>query len=535
MTVDGDDNAKEVKKKAVVVGGGPVGLATALTLSNAPHLYDVTLLEEAPKAAGYDPSKAYLYLVNPRGQEWTKRFPEVQRRLVERGSENSGMGNFMVVPANPADAIPDKVPFNNGTEPSYWIPRHSMVTLLEEVIEEQEAKRQNQNLEIGSIRVLPNQGCLSLTALDDGRVNVTAMDKADPEIRFERIFTGDLIVGADGMNSAVRNCLGDDTDPKATWLTMDHENFQVRYWKSPSSGLRMKILQLPPGFQIPVNDGTESIQTENEVIYVIRSVNKGPKDYISLGLLPVKDPNMVRPTNVVTRPNHDVWKIKSPKEMKIWFRKAFPRLNLEELISDAEWERFTSAQGTIFPKCQYCPGLQVSHPDGNTGVVLVGDAIHAFPPDIGQGINAGLGDVEALDRALKGKDIISGAEQSKKPPNLKEALEEYQRVRGPEIRSLIRLARFGSPYQYKQPLYKDRVGRFLWTANVAMRLLLNKVSFGLIPTASIMSAMDKNVTYRKLMRRADITTIALWSAVALLFWKVCLSALVRSLPGMLPV
>ena len=38
------------------------------------------------------------------------------------------------------------------------------------------------------------------------------------------------------------------------------------------------------------------------------------------------------------------------------------------------------------------------------GVVLVGDAIHAFPPDIGQGVNSALSDVVMLGEALDGAD-----------------------------------------------------------------------------------------------------------------------------------
>jgi hypothetical protein len=36
-----------------------------------------------------------------------------------------------------------------------------------------------------------------------------------------------------------------------------------------------------------------------------------------------------------------------------------------------------------------------------SAVVLVGDAVHAFPPDLGQGVNSALEDVFALHRALE--------------------------------------------------------------------------------------------------------------------------------------
>jgi len=321
--------------------------------------------------------------------------------------------------------------------------------------------------------------------------------------------------------SKVRDCLADDiTKPlKSTWLTNSPKKFRVRKWTSPASDLRMKVLQFPPGFEIPNSDGT-SLQTQSETVYAIRSVNKGPRNYVSLGLLPVKDPNMIRPTNVITRPNHDVWKLQNGAEIKEWFVAAFPRLDLDAMVDDTEWDRFAKAQGTSFPKCQYCPGLEVSSPDGSAGVALVGDACHAFPPDIGQGINAGLADLEALDRSLVGKDLITNEPSETPPATLGAALKTYEKVHSPEVASVIRLARFGSPYQYKQPLYKDRVGRFLWTVNVAFRLLLNKLSFGLIPPAAIMMVQNNALTFRQVMRRADLTTAGLTTCFALLMWKI---------------
>ena len=132
----------------------------------------------------------------------------------------------------------------------------------------------------------------------------------------------------------------------------------------------------------------------------------------------------------------------------------------------------------------------------------------------------------ALDRALQGRNIVTGAEESKsKPSNLGEALREYERVRGPEIKALIRVARFGSPYQYRQPLRKDRIGRFLWTVNVAVRLLLNKCSGGLVPKPAIMLMGGKELTFRQVMRRADLTTFALSALVFGLCWKIFLGGL----------
>jgi kynurenine 3-monooxygenase len=140
---------------------------------------------------------------------------------------------------------------------------------------------------------------------------------------------------------------------------------------------------------------------------------------------------------------------------------------------------------------------------------------HAYPPDIGQGVNAGLQDVVALDRALCNINIIhriddatSKEKTSTKTWNLGDALLAYQKNRGPEHAALIRIARFGGPYQYRQPWLRHRIGAMIWTMNFLFRTMVNKLSFGYISPPLLTLLSDPSLTYRHIMRRADITTFA---------------------------
>jgi acyl-CoA synthetase (AMP-forming)/AMP-acid ligase II len=125
-------------------------------------------------------------------------------------------------------------------------------------------------------------------------------------------------------------------------------------------------------------------------------------------------------------------------------------------------------------------------------------------------------------------DIVRGDDgTTQQPKQLGPALLSYQKNRRPEHAALIRLARFGSPYQYKQPWLRHRIGSMLWTANVIFRLLLNKVSLGRIPPAAIMiMATNHSFTFRQIMRRADLTACSLqflmlscFIRMALMRWK----------------
>jgi 2-polyprenyl-6-methoxyphenol hydroxylase-like FAD-dependent oxidoreductase len=529
----------------VIVGGGPVGLASALTLSNPPHSYDVTLLEKAPSLATiYDPTRAYQYNVNRRGLSWIDQYECVQTKLEARGSAPSatggGFGNIVYIPSDPGKPIPSKpqvaqVAGSKGSpaQPrvrSYWIPRHQMVEMLEECCRAQEEARiaavqsfsfaQSTKSEVlGSISILRGKNVIDLKVADQTthELKVVCADGAE--------YMAALVVAADGMDSAIRGCLATSPPPSpsgastdaAPWLHAHAPKFRIRRYRSPSTGLRMKSLQFPPDFVLTNTTG-ERIPTNSETMYVFRGVNTGPRDYVSLGLLPVKDPTLIRPANINTRPNHILWYMTEGSQVKEFFQRNYPRVNWDELVNDAEWDRFAKAAGTTYPFCQYSPGSAVVSPRGNTGVVLVGDACHAFPPDIGQGINAGLQDVVALDRALKGLDVATGQPPKSPVETLGQALLRYQANRGPEHAALIRLARCGAPYQYRQAWIRDRVGRFLWTMNVALRMFLNRVSAGLIPPAAILIAQDHTKSFRVVMRRASVTSRTLKLLAAAVTW-----------------
>jgi kynurenine 3-monooxygenase len=84
--------------------------------------------------------------------------------------------------------------------------------------------------------------------------------------------------------------------------------------------------------------------------------------------------------NVIARPNHDVWKINDPDELREWFQKAFPRMNFSKengVLPKEEWERFINEDGTRFPHCQYTNGVALNSIDKKSAVVLVGDALHS--------------------------------------------------------------------------------------------------------------------------------------------------------------
>lgn len=124
----------------------------------------------------------------------------------------------------------------------------------------------------------------------------------------------------------------------------------------------------------------------------------------------------------------------------------------------------------------------------------------------------------ALDRALQGQDIQTGqAEQEEEKnsvaPKLGHALLKYQANRGPEHRALIRLARFGAPYQYNQSWLRDRIGKKIWLANLLTRVLLNRITLGIVPPPALVLANNhKAFSFRRIMRQCDFFNYLLRAA-----------------------
>ena len=104
------------------------------------------------------------------------------------------------------------------------------------------------------------------------------------------------------------------------------------------------------------------------------------------------------------------------------------------IISMKEWERFVTEEGTSFPHCQYTNGVVSSSLDKKSAVVLIGDALHSYPPDIGQGVNSGLMDVVELGKALESVNLSTMRGEKTKEVSLGDAMKKFETNRLQEVR-----------------------------------------------------------------------------------------------------
>ena len=499
------------RKTAVVVGGGPGGLAAALVLSNIKTPGDDTkgffekiiVLDDRAKES-YDPTRSYVFNINKRGQTFTDAFG------IDLAEDSSGVRDFRrhTVPADPSVVFDDSNPFGFTSTPEnrekrgilYFITRD---ILIERIRDEINTRNKTKGNDHAIIELRRGVGCEFIEPTEDGLVKVVMAGTNHEDI------VVDFCVGADGVSSRVRQSLEDGRFDPSHWENAKNPSrkFRLIKYASPATGLRTKGLRLQPNFAIPkggpdgVNDATTKLPLDNLCVYGLASATTGPTNSLPLTLFPQKNPQSIRPLQICTMPDHDVWnpsKIKTDdggRSVKAFFQKAHPRFDWNKIVDDKEWELFAAAKGTTFPHCQYAPSMYVSSKmnsvggdDGGAGVAIIGDALHAFPPDNGQGVNIAFCDAMALGKSFEDAAVAQTAPTTKTPTAKTEtetfvsrALKSYQKRNGPETRAIVQLSRFGAPFQYYQPSLIMRFRKKLWFTNFLGRALLNKITNGLSP------------------------------------------------------
>lgn len=364
------------RPKAIVCGGGPIGLATSIILANKPHCYDVTVFEASKESSILtDPTKAFLYNINWRGMELISMLPGVTEKMEDRAVLSTGT-EFSIVESDPS--IPFKISSPPIPQRSYWIPRHDIVDILQNSIQEHEYNRTHHNTHVGAIELKEGFTVLDIQPEDDNDCIQVKVQGDRPEKQELSYYSASLVIGCDGTNSILRTCLSSPLF-SMKWNTKP-KSFHMKKYQSPATGLRFKSLKLPPRFTVQDENGSKIPSTCKQFV-IVRGRDKSSKRFLSLGAFPRVHDSIERSANCITRPDHYLWTLKSGKDMKKWFLENFSRIPFDDLVGDEEWDRFAIAQGTIFPFCQYAPRLQASSPSRTSGVLLLGDAgkfVHPF-------------------------------------------------------------------------------------------------------------------------------------------------------------
>ena len=482
----------QVKSRPVViVGGGPVGLGMALMLDKR-GFESITVIEKRPKDMSFEREKSYLYLLDSRGQRLLSDLGLLDQ-LAERGVPSSTFRTLTEVRTDGSLHVKSLpvIPLSAKNKEKYWIPRSGLLTLLEAQARTRPSIKLLFDHSIESIAYSDADDCFTLSC-SGGSDNGRHTHKTK------------LLLGCDGYRSGVRRFLGKDFTPISL--------------NSDSAGLQYKMLT--PKLSFPLPDGSIS---QPGTAYAIRSTGSTATTRVSLGLLPVKA-DSPRTANIIAPPTHEIWSLRTGPEVWGFLRKSFPQLDpLDAFVDPSEVLQFAEAAAGSFPKPSHVERcIAVMGASNSSFAALAGDAVHFFPPDLGQGVNSGLEDVSAMSACLERWDAALALQQrqqsrqqphqpSQQQPSLKPsallaaALREYESDRVKEAAAIAKIMVYGYPYQYRQAPWKGR----LCLLNFALRLALNKIAPALFHPPAFFMVQQDGRSYFEINKLAQRTTRAI--------------------------
>lgn len=448
------NSAVIMPRETVVIGAGPVGLGSAILLQKGGS--KVTVLES--RSLIFDSSRAYLYLLDGRGQQLTNLLGLTPQIAASAVSSTLFTSLTEVLPASPGLRV-KSIPVVKSSIEKFWVPRD---VLLETMLT---AARE------AGVRVLLNtRGEIHM---EEGVVSVNCTGPGVDDIE---VLRPDLLIGCDGFKSSTRQFLADSNIEGSA-------GFEPVEQHSDSAGLLYKMLSVRSDFRLP----SSGVPSKPETAYAIRGTGTTPTTRLSLGLLPVKSPR--RTANIIAKADHEVWTCKTTACLKAFLQRTFPQLKpLEEYFSDEELQRFTETREGSFPVPSSTKRCQAQL--GGCTVLLAGDAMHSFPPDLGQGVNSGLEDVFTLHKILSNSSSLA------------EAAVTYEKARIPESKALVDIMTYGYPYQYGQMPFRGKLA----IANFGLRLALSKVIPKVFSPPAFFMIQDHTMPYSEIHKRAMRTT-----------------------------
>ncbi|MEP3226465.1 MAG: NAD(P)/FAD-dependent oxidoreductase [Parasphingorhabdus sp.] len=450
-------------KQVIISGGGPSGLAAALLFAEQ-GWQEILVIERRASPTDFEKSKAFNYQIDPRGQKLLKRLG-IAEMLEDFGVANRG---FTLTTIKPDGSVNEASPpiIDPDRQTSYWTTRRNLLTMLHQVIQTRKDSR---------IKLLYGHDFQSITSDADGNPKITILDSNTEKTL---TFQPELLLACDGLSSQVRKSLDN-------WPDLAKDQFEMIRYPSASTGLTYKVLNLPACFPIA---GSDAAVDNHRMTYSIPSQFKDRRDAMAMFAFPVTDPNHPRSVNIIREADHNLWTIESADNLISYLQEGFPQLDIASIISREEAEDFASLTAGQFPAPQYAKSIHATLGEGKHAIncLLIGDAAHAFPPDLGLGVNSALEDLFVLDGIM-----------SEDKSNLSEACVKFQKVRLPANASLARLVQTVAPYQYNHKPWHFRK----WILTFVIQNGLHKTMPWLIDKPTFILTQNPDLDFVEIERR----------------------------------
>eukprot|EP01023_Acetabularia_acetabulum_P067788 TRINITY_DN9441_c0_g2_i3.p1 TRINITY_DN9441_c0_g2~~TRINITY_DN9441_c0_g2_i3.p1 ORF type:complete len:529 (+),score=47.12 TRINITY_DN9441_c0_g2_i3:183-1769(+) len=350
-------------RKVLIVGGGPVGLTCAMHMLKLGMHVEVLEKRTEPSIPEVKNAKEFSVSINQRGilAMETAGF-NIQQLLGQ-----SNRFKQMIT-------IDNKKARNTSmaNRQTYYVNRSELVALLNNAIN---ASPNRQNITFHYNTVIENFDAKSKIATFRGKNNCQINCNYD------------LLIGADGMNSLVRDQLSNQC-PQFEYDVEYISKFIFRIaTKLPREGLLIKMSELGQPInedlegKILVNYAAQETDTRSRMI----GWTESDRSCSILVYASTHDPVLSNKDSLT-------------EDFQIYLRDYFGDLITEEWIQVAAEQLAKNPvrnQGKLI-RCNQFHG---------PGVILIGDAAHCTTPLLGQGLNSGLEDCQILSQLLQDPQI----------------------------------------------------------------------------------------------------------------------------------
>lgn len=236
---------------------------------------------------------------------------------------------------------------------------------------------------------------------------------------------------------------------------------------------------------------------DHRMNYIIPSRHKDHRRACALFAFPVAEPDQPRSVNIIRKADHFIWTIDTAQELLAFLGDSFPQIDVRSIVTAEEAGDFVKLEPGSFPKPQYSCHLHacIGPPDRPVHCLLIGDAAHAFPPDLGMGVNSALEDLEVLACILSCQ------------PQLGKALPAYEKAKLPDSAALTRLVQKTFPEQYNH----RPVRMLIWILGFFTRRGLNRIAPWLVDKPAFLLTQDPNLSFSEMESRKKRTDLAVRS------------------------
>lgn len=461
-------NATLQESNVLVVGGGPVGSLAAAMLNH--RGIPTTLIEKSETFLSFNVSISFALGLYSRGMDAIKSVPGLFDHIKSSCSPGSIFRRI-----SPTKSISINYAPPSLGEIQFFM-RFRLLHLLKTFVTDYTDTTTMYGTEV-----------VHIDFEQSGNMNVHVKNIRNDRIE---IIKTKMILACDGRNSIVVEEL-----KKNNKIVTSTKGFELNERSSPAVGMYNKsiIVDNVSAFD---SYGLNNTSFEGHVTIVegLRE-NRSWNDQFGIGIFPTEPDDIIHlggVLGVIVRPaENSIWKLNNTEQAFRHFQENFPQLDIRKCISAGSMQKFVNQRPGRFPTIARPQSLsaKIGTSGTNGAVIILGEAAHCFPPDTGQGVNAGLDDVATLMRVID------------KCHTLNDICETYEKERDGDLWALMKIAQVASPYQYRQ----SRIGFGLQIFNYLLRKSLNE-RFPSVFHPSLAAMLNDVIPYRQMLRLADLTT-----------------------------